>query len=141
VRITFDFRTRRARRDYRGYFTNGVLFTSRDEHVSEQYRKFPGGYHFGEQLCRDGFGDTILAHGLGGNLLVTLPRITEFAGGFHQWVWQTHSALTPMALHTCNVDELLSWSDVTDSMAGNGGVVTLSDTNAGGRHRHDYRVA
>jgi hypothetical protein len=75
--------------------------------------------------------DPLLAHGTAGNFVVTLPPVVRnLAGALSNGVWQaqfgTYTGWTYTLERSTN---LVSWSDVSASASGNGGVVTLTDTN------------
>jgi hypothetical protein len=78
------------------------------------------------------FAGSLLAHGAVDNFVVTLPELAHnLSGGFTNGVWQTKFttyADTHYALQRST--NFTSWSDVTASVAGNGDVLLLSDTNA-----------
>ena len=78
------------------------------------------------------FAGSILAHGTVDNFVVTLPpSVRNLAGGFTNGVWQTQFNTYSSAHYTLQRStNMISWSDATDSVAGTGGIVTLSDTNA-----------
>jgi len=113
-------------------FTNGVLYASLTNTFPSAIGDFQLDTIAVSSYQEDGFGDTILAHGTLGNLVVTLPPLVRHLGGeFTNGVWQTQFntyANTNYALQRST--NLLSWSDATALVPGNGGVVTLPDTNA-----------
>jgi hypothetical protein len=78
------------------------------------------------------FAGSLLAHGTVDNFVVTLPPLARnLAGGFTNGIWQarfnTYTNATYALQRSTN---LTAWSDVTDSVAGSGNALTLSDTNA-----------
>ena len=113
-------------------FTNGVLYAS----LTNTYPSAIGDFQLDtiavSSYQDDGFGDTILAHGTVGNLVVTLPPLARHLGGeFTNGVWQTQFNTYDNAHYAVQRStDLLSWSDTTDLVPGTVGVVTLSDTNA-----------
>jgi len=78
------------------------------------------------------FAGSLLAHGTVDNFVVTLPPLTRsFTGGFTNGVWQAQFKTYDNAHYTLQRStNMISWSDATDLVAGNGGLMTLSDTNA-----------
>jgi len=113
-------------------FTNGVLFTSLTNTFPSSIGNFQVDTISVSSYPEDGFGDTILAHGTVGNLAVTLPPLVRHLGGeFTNGLWQTQFNTYTNSHYTLQRStNILSWSDVTDSVTGNGGSVTFSDTNA-----------
>ena len=113
-------------------FTNGVLFASLTNTFPSSIGDFRVDTISVSSYPEDGFGDTILAHGTVGNLTVTLPPLVRHLGGeFTNGVWQTQfNTYTNSHYALQRSTNILSWSEVTDPVAGNGGVVVLSDTNA-----------
>lgn len=113
-------------------FTNGVLYSSLTNTFPSAVGDFQLDAIAVSSYQDDGFGDTILAHGTLDNLVVTLPPLVRhFGGEFTNGVWQTQFntyANTNYALQRST--NFFSWSDATALVPGNGGVVTLSDTNA-----------
>ncbi len=113
-------------------FTNGVLYTSLTNTFPSAIGDFQVDTLSVSSYQDDGFGDTLLAHGTVGNLVVTLPPLVRhFGGEFTNGVWQTRFntyANTNYALQRST--NLSSWSDVTALTPGTGGAITLPDTNA-----------
>jgi hypothetical protein len=87
------------------------------------------------------FAGSILAQGTVDNLVVTEPSVVRnFSGGLTNGVWQTQfNTYTNMQYALQRSTNLVTWNDVTDSVQGTGGALTLSDTNAA-TDRAYYRV-
>jgi len=87
------------------------------------------------------FAGSILAQGTVDNLAVTAPPVVRnFGGSFANNVWQTQfNSYTDMHYALQRSTNLVNWSDVTDSIQGTGGAMSLSDTNAVTDHSY-YRV-
>jgi hypothetical protein len=87
------------------------------------------------------YAGSILAQGTVDNFVVTLPPLARnLAGGFTNSVWQTQfNTYTNVHYALQRSTNLITWSDVTDSVQGTGGALTLSDTNAMGDKAY-YRV-
>jgi hypothetical protein len=78
------------------------------------------------------FAGSILAQGTVDNLVVTGPPVVRnFGGALANGVWQTQFNTYDNFHYTLQRSaDLLNWSDVTASVQGTGGALTLSDTNA-----------
>ena len=113
-------------------FTNGVLYASLTNTFPSAIGDFQLDTIAVSSYQEDGFGDTILAHGSLGNVVVTLPPLARhFGGEFTNDVWQTQfNTYTTAHYALQRSTNLFSWSDATDLVPGTGGSVTLSDTNA-----------
>jgi hypothetical protein len=113
-------------------FTNGILYASLTNTFPSSIGDFQLDMISVTSYQDDGFGDTILAHGSVGNLLVTLPPLVRhLSGEFTNNVWQTQfNTYTNAHYALQRSTNMLSWSDATDLVTGNGVVMTLPDTNA-----------
>ena len=78
------------------------------------------------------YAGSLLAQGTVDNFVVTLPPVARnLAGSFTNGLWQTQfNTYTNLNYALQRSTDLQSWSDVTDPVPGNGGAMTLSDTNA-----------
>jgi hypothetical protein len=78
------------------------------------------------------FAGSILAQGTVDNLVVTEPPVVRnFGGTLTNGVWQTQFNTYDNRHYTLQRStDLVTWSDVTASVQGTGGAITLSDTNA-----------
>jgi len=81
----------------------------------------------------DPYGDSVLAHGTVGNIVVTLPSppITTVTGGFGSTrAWEVQFASRTNWVYALQRTlDFQSWSDVSAGANGSGNVMTLSDTN------------
>jgi hypothetical protein len=72
----------------------------------------------------------LLAQGTVGNIVVTLPPVGRncFDAGFTNGIWQVETGTYPNWNYTLERStNLVSWSDASPTMSGNGNVMTLSD--------------
>jgi hypothetical protein len=78
------------------------------------------------------FAGSILAQGTVDNFVVTGPPVVRNVGGaFTNGVWKTQFNTYDNFHYTLQRStNLVTWSDVTDSVQGTGGALRLSDTNA-----------
>jgi hypothetical protein len=80
----------------------------------------------------DGFGDSIYAQGVIGNIVVTLPPppVQNLAGAFLNGVWQAQFCSQSNWLYTLQrTGDLQSWTNVSPLTPGNGTNLVLQDTN------------
>jgi hypothetical protein len=85
--------------------------------------------------------DSLLAHGVVANLRIDLPPpVQKLTGAFSNGVWQVQFSDRPNWVYTLErTTGFGSWSDASDSSAGNGTTLVLQDTNAPTGHAY-YRV-
>jgi len=91
----------------------------------------------------DGYGSSILAHGLVKNFLVTVPPppVTYLSGSLSNNIWQVQfGSRTNWNYALERSSDLQTWSALAPTVAGSGGQMTLQDTNAPGKSRY-YRVS
>lgn len=80
----------------------------------------------------DGFGDSILAHGVLTNLTLTLPPppVQNFTGNFSQGAWQGQFLSQPNWFYTLERSrDFQSWSGASATVPGTGAMLALRDTN------------
>jgi hypothetical protein len=91
----------------------------------------------------NGFGASILAHGLVKNLFVTAPPppVTYLSGGLTNDAWQVQFWSRTNWNYTLEKSpDLQTWLPLAPALAGPGGLMTLQDTNAP-RQSQYYRVS
>jgi len=80
----------------------------------------------------DGFGDSIYAQGVIGNIIVTLPPppVQNLTGAISNGVWQAQFCSQSNWLYTLQrTGDLQSWTNVSPPTPGNGASLILQDTN------------
>jgi hypothetical protein len=116
-------------------FTNGVLFTD----LPLSYASFNAAIDFRVDTLSlssyqdDGFGNTILAHGVVDNFTVTLPPppVLNFAGSFLGGQWQcVFTSRTNWLYALERSTNLMNWTAVISDSPGVNGTKLLSDTNS-----------
>ena len=101
------------------------------------HRRIPSRYDFHQQLQRGGPGSRLrrvparARHGGQFRRHAARAGAQLYAGGFTNGVWQTRFTTYTDTHYTLQRStNFMSWSDVTASVAGNGDILFLSDTNA-----------
>jgi hypothetical protein len=91
----------------------------------------------------DGYGGSILAHGIVRNLFIAAPPppVTYLAGSFTNNFWQVQFWSRTNWTYTLETSaDLQSWSALAPTVAGAGGQMALQDTNVPTQSRY-YRVS
>ena len=110
--------------------TNGVLYTSLPFYYPNTIKYFRLDTLSISSYTGDGFGDDILAHGVVDNFVVSLPppAVQNLAGSIQGGQWQAQFlSRTNWSYSLQRSADLLSWTDATNGVAGNGTNTVIAD--------------
>jgi hypothetical protein len=132
-----------------GIFANGQLYAALPQTSSDIFSSPSVGDFRLDTIAissysdMDGYGASILAHGIVKNILVTAPppAVTYLLGGLTNDTWQVQFWSRTNWNYTLEKSsDLQSWSPLPPALGGTGGQMTLQDTNAPEQIQY-YRVS
>lgn len=109
--------------------TNGEVYTTLPLSFGETLTNFFLDTVSISSYVDDGFGDSILAHGVVDDLVVTLPPVVRnLSGSISNGVWQaTVNTYAGWVYTLQRTADFQDWTDIGESVAGTGATISLSD--------------